>query len=253
MSEASGGGRAPAVRRAAQILAELAAHPEPVSVAWLSRRLGMPKSSVADVCGVLLDDRVLVRDVDGRVQLGARISELARGFVGGTPLLERFALTVARVRGLAEQTVVLAVRLGLDAVYLAVRPGARPLPLTLRPGMRLPAWSTGTGRALLSALSDAEIERLHAAGAPASPSGRPFDIEDLLAAVRLARSRGYASNADLGEMALAGTAALVYGVDGPLAAVGSVVELGAADPDGDAEAVQALAHRLTSVVRAEPY
>ncbi|MCG5221007.1 IclR family transcriptional regulator domain-containing protein [Streptosporangium sp. KLBMP 9127] len=247
ISESTTPGRSPAVRKAARILFELAAHHEAANFAELSRRLAMPKSSLADICGVLLETGVLARDIDGRMQLGARLNEIARGLVGGTPLLELFHAETPHAKGLAGRTVVLAVLSGLDAAYLSVRPGERPLPLTLKPGIRLPAWSTGTGRALLSTLPDPVIREMHTDAAPLSPSGQLFEMERLIEAVGLARARGFASNADLGEMALAGTAAVVYGRGGPLAAVGSIVDIASADADGDgdAEAVRALARHLS--------
>ncbi|MDT0341944.1 IclR family transcriptional regulator [Streptomyces litchfieldiae] len=243
----------PAVHRAARVLSELAAHDEALSVSELSRRLGLPKSSLADLVGVLVHEGMLARDLDARVRLGGRIRLIARGLVGGSPLLEVFARACAEVRELEGRTLVLAVLLDLDAAYLAVRPGARPLPLTLRPGVRLPAWSTGTGRALLSALPHDAVERMHSGWVPESPSGHPFRLRELLDSTALARARGYASNAELGEMALAGTAAVVQGLRGCVAAVGSIVALdepGRADGDTDAEAVRTLARRLAELIEA---
>lgn len=231
-------------------MSALAVEPEPVSVSELSRRLDLPKSSVADTCGVLIETGVLVRDIDGRVQLGPKLSVIARGFVGGSNLLEVFPSVCADAVELRGRTIALGVLMHLDVVYLAVRPGDRPLSLTLKPGMRLPAWSTGTGRALLSELPDATLKAMHADGTPASPSGQPFALDPLIEAVTRARRRGYASNTELGEMGLAGVAALVRVPGGSLAAVSSVADLHHAngdDPDRDADAVRTLADRLTQI------
>ncbi|GHF17444.1 IclR family transcriptional regulator [Amycolatopsis deserti] len=247
-SESRGG--SPAVRRAARVFRELAAHDETMSVAELSRQLDAPKSSVADICGVLTDLGVLARDLDGRLQLGPAIGRIARGLVGGSRLLEVFPRACAQAEGLRGRTVVLAVLADLDVAYLAVRPGVRPLALTLKPGMRMPAWSTGTGRALLSALPVDVVERMHRGRVPESPSGHPFRLAELTAAVTLAQRRGYASNAELGEMELAGTAAVISGLTGCIAAVGSVVDLDQVrDHDEDAEPVRGLARRLAELIQ----
>nr|WP_243868990.1 helix-turn-helix domain-containing protein [Amycolatopsis granulosa] len=250
MAQAEGRSGSPAVRRAARVLRELAAQDETVSVAELSRRLDAPKSSLADICGVLLDLGMLTRDLDGGVQVGPAIGRIARGLVGGSRLLEVFPRACAQAPGLRGRTVVLAVLADLDVAYLAVRPGVRPLALTLKPGMRMPAWSTGTGRALLSALPVDVVERMHRGRVPESPSGHPFRLAELTAAVTLAQQRGYASNAELGEMQLAGTAAVVGGLTGCVAAVGSVVDLDQVhDPDEDAEPVRLLARRLAELIQ----
>jgi DNA-binding IclR family transcriptional regulator len=251
MAESENRVGSPAVHRAVRVLNELAAHDEPLSVSELSRRLDLPKSSLADIVGALVGEGMAVRDLDAGVRLGDRIRRIARGLVGGTTLLEVFPRACAEARALEGRTIVLAVLLDLDAAYLAVRPGSRPLPLTLRPGVRLPAWSTGTGRALLSALPHEVVERMHLGRVPDSPSGHPFRLRALLDATALARTRGYASNAELGEMALAGTAAVVPGLRGCVAAVGSVTDialLGEVNPEDDADAVRELAHRLAELI-----
>lgn len=255
MHDTTTSGRSPAVRRAARILSALAVQHEPAGLAELSRRLAMPKSSLADVCGTLVEAGVLVRDIDGRLQLGPRLSEIARGLVGGTRLLELFHAEARHAEGLEDRTVVLAILSGNDVAYLSVREGVRPLPLTVKPGMRLPAWSTGTGWALLGTLPDAVIVAMHGDPVPVSPGGKAFDPDRLLEAVALGRYRGFARNADAGGMELVETAVLVYGAGGPLAAVASIVDVGAREGDpaeGDAVAVQALARRLTQALGAEP-
>lgn len=238
------------MRRAARILGELATHDESLSVSELGRRLDAPKSSLTDICGVLLDLDILVRDPDGRVQLGPALGRIARGLVGGSRLLEVFPHVCAQAEALRGRTIVLATLVDLDAAYLSVRPGTRPLPLTLKPGMRLPAWSTGTGRAMLSALPADVVERMHRGQVPESPSGHAFRLADLMTAVTEAQRRGYASNADLGEMELAGTAAVVGGLNGCVVAVGSIVDHDqVGEPDEDAEPVRDLARRLADLIR----
>ncbi|MCV7286296.1 helix-turn-helix domain-containing protein [Mycolicibacterium wolinskyi] len=236
----------PAVHRAARVLAELAANPHGVSVPELARRLGTAKSSVSDLVSTLLLERAVTRDEQGTVRLGVRIAEIARGFVGGTRLIEEFRPACARISELDGAAVVLAVLVGGDIAHVAVREGDRPLPLTLTPGMRLPAWSTATGIALLTDLPDVVVDRLYQNEPAASPSGLIFDADRLLLARKACRTRGWASNEGVEEMTLAGTAAVVV-VDGrPLAAVGVVRAQGSARHATDAAAIGRLAHELAS-------
>ncbi|SEG91542.1 DNA-binding transcriptional regulator, IclR family [Thermomonospora echinospora] len=252
MVNTAGRAGSPAVHRATRILGELAMHDEPLNVSELSRRVQVPKSSLSDICKVLVDGGMLSRGLDGGLRLGPGITRIARGLVGGSRLLEVFPRICAGARELDGRTVVLAVLRDLDAAYVAVRPGDRPLSLTLKPGMRLPAWSTGTGRALLSALPVDVVERMHSGPVPESPSGHRFRLKDLTAAVTLAQSRGYASSAELGEMSLTGTAALVEGLHGCIAAVGSIADGTRSDepsPADDSVPIRALAARLATAIR----
>ena len=76
---------APAVTRAARILDVLAeSGGEPVGPSELARRLGLPKSSIANICGALADAG-LVRRIGTGFALGRRLAELG----GRVPRLRR--------------------------------------------------------------------------------------------------------------------------------------------------------------------
>ncbi|MBN3453506.1 helix-turn-helix domain-containing protein [Mycobacterium sp. DSM 3803] len=236
----------PAVHRAARILAELAANPHGLTVPELARRLGTAKSSVSDLVSTLLEEGAVTRDEQATVRLGARIPEIARGFVGGSRLIDEFRGACSRVTELNGAAIVLAVLVGGDIAHVAVREGDRPLPLTLTPGMRLPAWSTATGIALLSHLPDAVVDRMFQHEPAVSPSGLTFDADRLRLALKVCRSRGWASNDGVEEMALAGTAAAINVGGRTLAAVGIVRALGDATHEKDSAAILRLAGELAS-------
>lgn len=236
--------RSPAVRRAARILAELSLEPEGVPVADLARRLDAPKSSVGDVTGVLGDTGLVSRTPGGRVRLGPLIAQLARGFVGGSTLLDDFDAECARFASVDDHVVLVATLIGSDVAYLAVRGHGRPLPLTLRAGVRLPAWATATGLALLSVLTDDEIERLHRRNPPATPAGNGPRLDAVLRAVRDAREAGYATDDGLGDPALSGVAALIPGTEPSRAAVGLITPPAGTARARDGRTVRALAAHL---------
>jgi len=245
-----GTGRSSAVRRAAQVLSELATSPESLTIADLARRIDAPKSTLADIAATLVNTGMATRRLDGGLRLGPHVAQLAQGLAAGTPLLELFSEAVRRL-GPLEQTMVVATLIDLDTAYLAVEPGNLPLPLTLKVGLRLPAWSTGTGRALLTSYTLDEVAAMHRTAAPESPRGRPFRLEELLHALDVARRLGYASNTEIGEMQLAGTAALVHGPNGPVAAIGCISPLHDASQrqHRDVALVRTLASQLAGALR----
>lgn len=214
-------GRSPAVRRAARVLTLLSGEASGLTASDLSRRLGVPKSSLGDLIGTLAEQRMVTRSADGRVLLGPAVGQIARGFTGGSALLDDFDAECARYSAIDDHVALVATLVGLDVTYLAVRGSTGPLPLTLRAGIRLPAWATATGVALLTTLDDEEIERLHRHDPPTTPEGLSPDIESLMASVSEARSRGFAGDDGLGSVELSGVAALVPGV-APALAVGLI-------------------------------
>lgn len=236
--------RAPAVRRGAALLRELAAEPAGLSMADLARRLGAPKSSLGDLCSVLVAEGMIARTAEGDLRLGSAIPELVAGLAGGGTLLQRFEAECARFTAVDDHVVLLATIAGADSVYLAVRGNGRPQPLSLRVGLRLPAWATSTGIALLSRLSDAEIERLHATDPPALPDGRTPSPDEVLTAVDRARADGYAYDDGLGEDALSGCACLVPTESARPLAVGLIAPSGPHTRSRDVRLVKALAAHL---------
>ncbi|WP_170297162.1 substrate-binding domain-containing protein [Georgenia thermotolerans] len=75
--------KAPALVRAARLLDVVAAQRAPVTLADLTRRLALPKSSVLNICNTLVAQRMLLRGHDGSFRLGPRIIELG-AVVNGT-------------------------------------------------------------------------------------------------------------------------------------------------------------------------
>jgi DNA-binding IclR family transcriptional regulator len=210
------------VIRASRILDALATGPPTASLASLSRQLELPRSSTLALCNTLVEVGFLLRDGDGSYRLGPHLLELSRSFLGQTDLLSEFGRAVAESGLLPEQTLICAVLGGRDVIYVGRRPGTSPLGVTYDIGLRLPAHCTASGLAMLSALSEEELDGLYADGGelaqltPRSISTLP-ELRARLAAVR---ERGYA--VDDGETAL-GMQCIGAGVgDGTGATVGAV-------------------------------
>jgi len=71
------GSRVPAIARATQILEWVARSSSAPGVTELAAQLGLPKSSVFNLCASLVDERLLLRGADGSFRLGPRAYELA--------------------------------------------------------------------------------------------------------------------------------------------------------------------------------
>lgn len=185
---------APAVTRAGAILdllAENAGHAAGPSE--LARRLGLPKSSIANICNALAD-MGLVRRVGTGFALGRKLAELGGAYLASVDLVQEFYEAAQLLPTGSEETIQLAVLDGLEMTYLARHDGRQPVRLTSQIGRRLPATVTATGKAALASLAADDLEdRLGRAGP--LPTLTPNSIatidalrDDLIAI----RERGYA-------------------------------------------------------------
>ena len=103
---------APAVTRAALILdvmAESAA--TPVGPSELARRLGLPKSSIANICGALADAG-LVRRIGTGFALGRKLAELGGSYLASVDQVQEFYEVARRLPAASEETVQFAVACG---------------------------------------------------------------------------------------------------------------------------------------------
>jgi DNA-binding IclR family transcriptional regulator len=216
----------PAARSALTVLKVLAARGGPLRATTLARELGIPRSSMYQLLGVLRDEGFVVHYPEDRTyglsdlvaQLGSaataseRIARLAR------PLLERLVASAP-----APVVAHLAVLGGSDVVYAGRVQGFRAPTTVSDVGVRLPAHLTATGRAMLAALPRAQVRALYpdrAALTHRNPAG-PSTLAELDALLAEARQRGWAhEDGDVTpEYASVGAAALDRN-DYPAAAIG---------------------------------
>jgi IclR family transcriptional regulator, blcABC operon repressor len=182
----------PAVTRALALLDRIAQRREPMSLAQLTTELALPKSSVHGLCNTLVSFGYLRRQSDGAFLIGPRVMSLAEAFVSGTDAAREFSALWEDAGGAPEETVVLSVLSGTDALYMAVRNSARPLGLAFNVGMRLPAYLSGSGKAMLAQLPPDDVRKLFAAGLTTHLTRKgPREVESLLKELALTRKRGY--------------------------------------------------------------
>src|SRR5712671_5676913 len=184
---------APAVTRAATILDVLADNDgEAAGPSEIARRLGLPKSSIANICGALADAG-LVRRVGTGFALGRRLAELGGAYLATVDQVQEFYEASRHLEAGSEETVQFAVLDGLEMTYLARHDGRQPVRLTSQIGRRLPASSTATGKAALAALDPLELERRldGVAALPASTPKAHRTVGALLADIDIVRARGY--------------------------------------------------------------
>ncbi len=222
--ERSGGtGLVPAVSRALALMERLADARGPLTLARLSSDLGLPKSSVHGLCNTLVSFGYLRRQPDGAYLIGPRVMGLAEAFVSGTDVAQEFAALWSDRGDAPEETVVLSVLSGTEALYVAVRNSARPLGLAFNVGMRLPAYLSGSGKAMLAFLPREEVRRRFAAGLGTRLTKKgPRSVDALLKELALTRKRGYSIDEEAVREGVISFGAPVFGASGEVVAAVSV-------------------------------
>jgi DNA-binding IclR family transcriptional regulator len=182
----------PAVARALTLLNRLAQRRESMSLTQLTSELALPKSSVHGLCNTLMAFGYLRRQPGGAFLIGPRVMSLAESFVADTDEAQEFNALWAGGSTLPEETIVLSVLNEGDALYLAARKGTRPLGLAFNVGTRLPAYLSGSGKAILAFRDPDEVRRLYADGMSARlTNNAPRDIDALQKELAQTRKRGY--------------------------------------------------------------
>src|SRR5919107_2933529 len=150
---------APAVTRAGAILDVLAESAgQAPGPSELARRLGLPKSSIANICNALADIG-LVRRIGTGFALGRKLAELGGAYLASVDQVQEFYDACRLLPTGSEETVQLAVLDQLEMTYLARHDGRQPVRLTSQIGRRLPATITATGKAALASLPPDELDR----------------------------------------------------------------------------------------------
>jgi DNA-binding IclR family transcriptional regulator len=185
---------APAVTRAVALLEVLAAMDgQPAGPSELARRLGLPKSSIANIC-VALADAGLVRRVGTSFGLGRKLAELGGAYLATVDEVREFQEACPGLPLASDETIQLAILVGREMSYVARHDGRQPIRLASEIGRRLPASCTATGKAALALLDESDVKRRFA-GVRKLPTLTPKShrsMDALLADVREVRRRGYA-------------------------------------------------------------
>jgi IclR family KDG regulon transcriptional repressor len=173
---------------------ELLGSREPLTLADLSRELGLAKSTVHRVCSILVDRAWITRDEAGRFQLGIRA--LASGSRSGQlPIVVAFRSIAAELLTRHDETVCLAALEGDDSVFVAVEETSHPVRLVTHVGSRTPAFASASGRVILASRPPEHIVGDYAGRPLVTPTGRRLNgLAELQQILERVRSVGYAEN-----------------------------------------------------------
>lgn len=146
--------------RTLAILDLLTVHPEGLMQVDIHRLLEIPKSSAHSLLTTMVSSGFLEQDsVSRRFRVGIRLWQAGQSYVAAIDLEKAALPYMEALRDELNETVQLATLDGTDNVYIGKVDPDQQLVLASRAGIRLPSYATGIGKALLTQLTDEEIER----------------------------------------------------------------------------------------------
>jgi IclR family transcriptional regulator, acetate operon repressor len=234
--------------RAASIVGAFDDRDPVLSLVELSRRTGLPKSTVHRIVAELVTLRVLERHDDG-YRLGMWLFERGELVPGHRSLSEAALPVMEDLREATRQRIHLAVLDGVDVVYVEIL-GTGGLEVVSRTGGRLPAHATGVGKAMLAYSPAATVQARIEAGLPRLTPRTISTSGGLVRELRKIRSVGMALDLEEAQLGVSCVAAPVFGADRKVAAGLSVTGVtGSVDPGTLGPAVRTAAFTLSRLLR----
>jgi DNA-binding IclR family transcriptional regulator len=183
----------PGVHAALSVLELLVAR-APLTLSDLSGELGLAKSSLHRVCAILVERGWVVRDRDGRFDLGIRAIGLGSRS-SELPIITAFRGVAARLLTLHDETVCLAVLDAGDSVFIALEETSQPVRLVTHVGSRTPAFASASGRVILADRKPGIIAAELGGRPLVTPTGRRLHgVRELHQILEDVRRTGYAEN-----------------------------------------------------------
>lgn len=149
----------PSVKSAARvvdILSLLARSPDPLTLADVSKTLGIPRSSAHALLHDLVGTRMIEQLDSGGTpsyRIGVRSFEIGSAFLNQRNLGDEGRAVVSSLSTAVDDTAHLAILEGTDIVYIAKSESSQSMRLVSHIGVRLPAHATAVGRVLLAHLA----------------------------------------------------------------------------------------------------
>jgi DNA-binding IclR family transcriptional regulator len=190
--------KVPAAENTLRILKLLASKRGPMAASTIATALGLPRSSVYHLLGVMeANGFVLHLHEEQRYGLGISAFELSSAYARQEPLSRLGRPMLAALVDVVGESAHLAVLHGRDVLYIVEERAKNRPSLVTDVGVRLPSHLTASGRAILAALPKSQVRALYPNAAAFSvrhETGSPITKYSALSShLNQVRQRGYAT------------------------------------------------------------
>jgi DNA-binding IclR family transcriptional regulator len=189
------GRQVPAVTRALDILELFLEGGGALSAPDITRKLGLPRTTVHELVTTLAARNYLVAvpEQPGRYQLGVRNYQLGSRYAEQLDLAAEGQRVAREVAETCDETVHVAVLEGADVIYIAKVDSTHAVRMVSAAGRRLPAHCTSVGKMLLASLPEGELRtRIDSLELVAMTANSITDPDALCTALADIRERGIA-------------------------------------------------------------
>ena len=215
--------RVPGLERGLRILTEFSPREPVLDAPELSRRLGIPRTTVFRLLQTLESLGFLERaDRDRNYRLGVAVLRLGFEYLSSLELTDLGLPLIEALRDATGLTAHIVIRDGRDIVFVAKAQSHAPIfsSVKVNVGTRLPAHATTHGQVLMGDLTLDDLRTLY----PERQLERftpstPLTIEELYARIREDAERGYAVSESSFERGISVVSAPVRNETGRIAAV----------------------------------
>ncbi|MGI2292733.1 IclR family transcriptional regulator [Paenibacillus sp. GXUN7292] len=209
----------PALERANAVLQLLAEEPLKWKLSELSRHLNISKSTLFSLLQSLERLNWIIRDRSDTYALGPAMGSFGNAYFRQYTIIEEFQRFARPVMQRLQECIQLAELDGNEVLYLSKVEAPAPVQMVSGPGVRLPAYATGLGKAILSTRSNDQIDQL----LPAEPFRKYTDYtidsaKSLFIDIEKVRQTGYATDIQEVVMGFGCIAAPIKKLNGEAAA-----------------------------------
>ena len=152
--------RVPAVDKTFAILDLLAKSKESLGISEITRALNFNKSTVFNISHTLADLEVLKQTPDNKFSLGIKFYLLGRASRMGSEIISTIHPYLELMNQKTNLSVFLGIRSDLHAIIMDKVDTALDIKISSEIGMRLPLLAGAGGKAMLSRMSEQEIDRI---------------------------------------------------------------------------------------------
>lgn len=192
------GKRSRSVERAFAVLCAVAEHVEPVSLSWIARRVGLPKSTVHLALQTMRNLGFVEQAPDSdRYVLGLAASQLGAVALDQSRLVAAMAPAMDALAQRSKEAVSLGIQTDREVLFVKRVETLHVLRTSIREGSRMPLHASASGKCLLAGMPDERITELYPVDPlPESASRTIRTRAELEREIQLVRERGYATNCD---------------------------------------------------------
>jgi len=152
--------RVPALDKCFAVLDLLSRSEQPLGISEISNKLDLNKSTVFNMVHTLVDLQVLEHTPNGKLTFGTRVYVLGKSAGRKAELIRTARPYLEEITRETDFSAFLGVRWGMTAVIVDKVDAAVDIKVSSEVGMSLPLIAGASGKALLSLLPDATLDRI---------------------------------------------------------------------------------------------